>query len=513
MNRRERKNNLPLNFKEKSHARLSLYISIAVLILLLIFLRQVDSVLILKPAQEARKQADQLQAEKEAEEEEAASAATVTTVSVLAVGDNLYHSDLLESGESDTGDWNYDHVYDNLREKIQAADIAIVNQETILTSEHSAVSSYPSFATPTEVGDALVNAGFDVVASATNHVDDYGNDYIDETLNFWSSSYPDISLLGIHESQEDADTVTVREVNGIRIAFLNYTYGTNNVGYFDIEDYTIDTFEKETVATAVAKAKEVSDCVIFVAHWGTEYEAMPTEYEKQWAAYLLELGVDVVIGSHPHILQPYGILSDDSGNEMLIFYSLGNFVSGQEALDRLLGGIGEFTIQKTVQNGETTIEIVNPTVEPTVMHSDTGSGIYGPLLLSDYTDDLAASHDVVEEIGSDAFTVEKLEAKFEEIMSMNVTPSTGTDLLEVTYGTGSTMLDANGNTVTDTVSTTMEEYYASEDSSDSYDDSGDSYNSSYDDSDYGDDYSDVYYNIYYDDDYNDSDSGYDDYGY
>lgn len=208
----------------------------------------------------------------------------------------------------------------------------MVDQETVFTTEHDAVSSYPSFATPTEVGDALMNAGFDVVESATNHIDDYGIDFLQETFNFWSSKYPDVPVLGIHPTQEDADTVKTLEVNGITISFLDYTYGTNNGGVGEGNEYMIDLFDKNKVSTMIQKAKASSDVLIFVAHWGKEEEPMPTEYEKEWATFLMQQGVDVVVGGHPHILQPYGRMSDDQGHNMLIFYSLGNFVSTQQTL-------------------------------------------------------------------------------------------------------------------------------------------------------------------------------------
>ena len=118
--------------------------------------------------------------------------------------------------------------------------------------------------------------------------------------------YPYIPVLGIHATQEDADTVKTKEVNGIKIAFLDYTYGTNNSGLGDGYDYMLDIFDKDKITSMIQKAKQVSDCIIFVAHWGTEDETMPNEFEKQWAAFLMQQGVDVIIGGHPHVLQPYG---------------------------------------------------------------------------------------------------------------------------------------------------------------------------------------------------------------
>ena len=362
---------------------------------------------------------------------------------------------------------------------------------------HDAVSSYPSFATPEEVGDAIIKAGFNVVESATNHADDYGYDYLKNTLDFWSTNYPDIPVLGIHSTQEDADTVKVKEVNGIKIAFLDYTYGTNNSGVGDGYEYMLDIFDKDKITTMIQKAKEVSDCIIFVAHWGTEDETMPNEYEKQWAAFLMQQGVDVIIGGHPHVLQPYGQLSDDQGHTTTVFYSLGNFVSTQQELPELLEGMASFTIQKSTLNGKSTIQILAPTVKPMVMHYDYDSGEYGPYMLDDYTEELASSHSVRNVIG-DEFTLDNLKAKFKEIMSMNVKPSTNTNLLNVKFDWEGNMIDkTTGNVVEDTESIHSWEYLAdtaggsdSPDSSDTSDttdnsdgsDSSDSYSDNSDDS-------------------------------
>ena len=265
----------------------------------------------------------------------------------------------------------------------------------------------------------------------------------------------------------------------------------------------------------IQKAKQQADCIIFVAHWGTEDETMPNEYEKQWAAYLMEQGVNVIIGGHPHVLQPYGRLTDDKGNETVVFYSLGNFVSTQQKLEELLGGMAKFTIQKTVQDGKTSIEILTPTVEPLVMHYNSDAGEFGPYMLSDYTEELASQNGVQSYIGSGVFTLDNLKKKFNEIMSMNVTPSTGTNLLDVTIDTDLNMIDASGNVVEDTDSITAEKYYAdkgidiiSEDFNSADNNSGSTDDSS-DDGSYDDSYSD-------DDSYDDGsydDGSYDDSSY
>ena len=212
----KRNENIPLNFKERMNSKISLICSIAVLAVLCLFFHQLDYQVIQKPAIEAERKA-KLEKEKA---EKAARTPVVTTASVIAVGDNLYHQSLIDSAKNDSGEWNYDHIYQNVLDEIQSADIAMIDQETVFTTDHDAVSSYPSFATPTEVGDAIIKAGFDVVESATNHIDDYGYDYMAQTFEFWHTNYPDITLLGIHETEEDAASVKVREVNGIKIALL-----------------------------------------------------------------------------------------------------------------------------------------------------------------------------------------------------------------------------------------------------------------------------------------------------
>lgn len=496
-----KKKNMPLNYQEKNNSRISFLISIAALLVMLLLFKQLDYNLIGKPEKEAARKAAQ-----EAEEaEKAANTPVVSTVSVIAVGDNLFHDNIISSGRSDSGEWNYDHLYLNVLDEIQAADVAMVDQETVLTTDHNAVAGYPSFATPTEAADALVNAGFNVIECATNHVDDYGYEYMQETMDYWNTNYPDITLLGLHDSQEDAEEIRTMEVNGITLAFLDYAYGTNNSGVEGVPDYAIDLFDQTKVSAAIQKAKSISDCVIFVAHWGKEMESMPTEYEKQWANFLMKQGVDVIIGGHPHVLQPYGWISDDSGNEALIFYSLGNFISHQESLNSLLGGMASFTIEKTELKGESTVKIVSPEVKPLVMHYDYDTGEYAAYMLEDYTEQLARNHSVKNYIG-DGFTLADLQARFDEIMSINVTPSTNSNLLDVSYDYEMNMTDASGNYVEDTWSVSESQYREALENgtvASLTQNTGESSRSSEEDS--GDDYGD------YSDEYDDYNDDYDDY--
>ena len=461
----KKRDNLPLNYKERLNSRTSFLVSVGVLVVLCLIFNQMDYSMIRKPASQAKKAAE---AQKQKEEASATVETTTTTATVLAVGDNLVQPSLLASGQSESGTWNYDSVYTNLKSDIQAADIAIVNQETPFTADHNSVSGTAPYATPTEIGDALVNAGFNVVTSATALIDDNGTSMLNETLNYWKNSHPDTIFAGVYADQTAAGDVNILEVNGIRIAFLDYTFPSYDnqayqAGFTSSDSSTtsgpvITTFDTVRVSAAIQKARASADCVIFSANWGKTDEPMPTEYEKEWANFLMEQGVDVVLGTNPNVLQPYGYLSDDSGHNMLIYYSLGNFVTGQETLKQLLGGMASFTIQKTVEGDQTSITIQDATLTPLVMHYNYDDQEYAPYKLSEYTDALASAHSVRDIIGEE-FSLENLQTKYDEIMSMKVTPSTKTTLLNVTFDSDGNMQDSDGNYVEDTDSITSAYYY------------------------------------------------------
>ena len=456
----------PLNIVEKINARVSLVCAAAVLIALVILFCRLDYTLVQVPAEEAKKQQE---AEEQKKSEPKKKAPVVTTASVIAAGDNYYQSAVLMTGQDGSGIWNYDKVYSHIREEIQAADLAIVTQETVLTKSHDSVSASDYYATPTEVGDSLVNAGFDVICSATEHVDDWGADYLNQTLDFWRTSHPETLVAGIHQTEQDTGVIRIKEVNGIRIAILDYTYSTNtgtlSNGTFSPNtggrNYMVDLLPDgtDTVSAMIQSAREQADCIIFVAHWGTIDEPMPNEYEKQWASFLMDQGVDVLIGSHPHVLQPYGVmtgLEDETG--MTVFYSLGNFVSSSDNWIERLGGLASFTVTKTVSEEEgTVVEISDPTVKPIVMHTDNENGDYGPYLLEDYSRKLAENCSIRNSVG-ELFSLTNLYRKFEEIMSINVTPSTDTSLLNGRFNYDGSLLDKDGNRMT-MLSTTEAGYY------------------------------------------------------
>jgi poly-gamma-glutamate synthesis protein (capsule biosynthesis protein) len=324
------------------------------------------------------------------------------TVSLVMVGDILLHTQVAESGLQEDGSYNFDAIFANMTEEIAAADLALVNQEVIIGGTELGISGYPSFNAPYELGDALVDAGFNVALHATNHALDKGKKGINNCISYWEENHPEMAVLGIHQSQEAQDAIYVYEQNGIRIAVLNYTYGTNGISLPSDMPYAVDLLEKDKVIADIAAAKEQADFVIVCPHWGTEYNLATDSSQEKWTQIFLENGVDLVIGTHPHVIEPIEWVSDDAGNEMLVYDSLGNFVNwtsgtGDGVANRMVGGMAELTIAMD-ENGEAFIQDYG--VEAVVCHLTEGTNGVTVYPLSEYTDELAEENAIVAQDGN-----------------------------------------------------------------------------------------------------------------
>ncbi len=282
------------------------------------------------------------------------------TVTLVMAGDMLMHMPVNRSGMRADGDKDFSHLFTYTKKYISNADIAIVNQEVILGGEELGITGYPMFNTYYEVGDALANAGFDVVLHATNHAMDRGKDGLMNCISYWENNHPDITYLGIQDTEEEQDEIFVFEKKGIKISILNYTYGLNGLPLPEDMPYAVNLMDKEKIAEDIKKANEISDFVVVCPHWGTEYVLKASAYQKDYAQFFLENGVDLVIGTHPHVIEPVEILKDDSGNEMLVYYSLGNYVNSTASEEndigkRMLGAMAEVTVTRN-DDGEVVIE-------------------------------------------------------------------------------------------------------------------------------------------------------------
>ena len=318
------------------------------------------------------------------------------SVSVVMVGDILLHTPVEKSALQADGSYVFDTIFENMAADIQAADLAIVNQEVILGGEELGISGYPAFNAPFSVGDALVNAGFDVICHGTNHALDKGKKGLLNCLNFWKETYPDVAVLGIHDSQESQDQLYVYEKDGIRIAVLNYTYGTNGIALPKDMPYAVDLLKESQIVSALQRAEELADFTIVCPHWGTEYQLKQSAEQERWARLFVKHGADLILGTHPHVIQPMEWVTDEeSGNQALVYYSIGNFVnwtsgSGKGVANRMVGGMAEVTL--TSVDGK--VMITDHDVEPVICHLEKGTNGVTVYKLAEYTSELAEQNQI-----------------------------------------------------------------------------------------------------------------------
>jgi poly-gamma-glutamate synthesis protein (capsule biosynthesis protein) len=259
---------------------------------------------------------------------------------LIAYGDNLLHKGISEYSQLPDGSYDFSSIYSDISATVSAADIAIVNQEVPVGGVELGISGYPNFNAPHEAVNALAGAGFDVLTLATNHMLDKGADGVISTLNYIRQTFPDILTTGAYLSAEEREIVPVTEVSGIRVAFLNYTYGLNGN---DSARVFINVIQDDLILADVARAREQADYVVVAMHWGEENQTTPTDEQQRLARLLADAGVDLVIGTHPHVVQPVEVLTGADGHQTIVYYSLGNLVSLQHAAGNMLGGVAEVT--------------------------------------------------------------------------------------------------------------------------------------------------------------------------
>lgn len=334
---------------------------------------------------------------------------------IVMVGDMLMHERVVESGLQEDGSYNFDHIFANVKDTIQGADLALVNQETILGGTELGICGYPCFNSPFELGDAEVEAGFDVILHATNHTLDKNKKGAVNCMEFWETNYPEIAYLGMNPSREHQEEyIYLYEQDGITVAILNYTYGTNGINPPSDMPYIVNYLEEDKVISDIQKAEELADFTIVCPHWGTEYVLEETQSQRKWAEVFLENGVDLVIGTHPHVIEPVEWLTDEAGNEMLVYYSLGNYINGTSGkgdgvMNRMVGGIADVTISKD-EDGKVYIKEYDAI--PIVCHIGEGDG-YTVYYLNDYTQELAEENKIVSQATD--FSLENCKKLVEEV--------------------------------------------------------------------------------------------------
>lgn len=275
-----------------------------------------------------------------------------TEVSFAVCGDLIAHEPIYRYGLLQ--DESFGFLFENVKDILKQKDVTLINQETPLTDDSLKYSDYPRFGTPAQVGQAIADAGFDAVTCATNHALDQGAEGVRFTKRFFEEK--GVLCLGIQdgEAQEDR-TYEILTRKGVRFALFNYTYGTNGITLPNGASGMVHLLDDEVkIRKDLEDAKAEADLVLVFVHWGRENTEQVDDFQRKWAQVFLEGKADVVVGTHPHVLQPMEVLKGDDGHQMLVYYSIGNFLSAQPEKSCVRGGMAEFTVSLTEKGYQVT---------------------------------------------------------------------------------------------------------------------------------------------------------------
>ena len=278
-------------------------------------------------------------------------------IKMTVIGDIMCHnSQYKDAYDGSTYDFSY--VFDDIKDYISSADIAVGNLETTFAGKERGYSNYPRFNSPEQLAYNLKDTGIDVLCTANNHSMDTNYSGVVSTLDFLDDA--GISHMGTSRTAEEQNQILVKDVNGIKIAFLAFTYGTNGIPVPSANSYCVNLIDKDLILKQLelAKAQE-PDLICVNMHWGLEYQNVQNSDQEDWADFLFENGVDVILGSHPHVLQPMEkrtvTLEDGTTKDCFVIYSLGNFISGQTKKNTRTSIILNINFTKDGETGKTTI--------------------------------------------------------------------------------------------------------------------------------------------------------------
>lgn len=314
--------------------------------------------------------------------------------SLVCVGDNLIHDNIYKEALKNGGGEKYDFTkaYEHIEKYIKGTDIAIINQETLVTDKYEP-SSYPMFASPLAVGDKAVDLGFNVVSMCNNHVLDKGADGLISSLDYWDTK--DVIHYGAYRNEADSEDIRIKEVNGIKFAFLGYMEHTNGMALNGDEGKVIYLKEEEKIKSQIERADKLADVVVVSCHYGTEISNELNHMQVNLTPKLVEWGADLIIGTQAHALSTCGYLDKPDGTKAFVYYGLGNFFSTMYDTKSLVGIMGKLNVVKDPDSGKISFE--NVKAIPVISHFEAyqyDSDWYNCAVYpyKDYTDDLFAKN-------------------------------------------------------------------------------------------------------------------------
>lgn len=322
------------------------------------------------------------------------------SVHILGVGDNLIHTGIfLQASQRATdGGYDFQFTYENVADIIASADIASINQETVMSG--GTPSTYPLFNSPQELGTHLADIGFDVINLSNNHMFDKGESGLQNTINFLSTL--DVVVTGAYDGEDAYLDIPVLERDGITFAFVSATQPTNGLSLPSESNLVAPLIEDDGGAVAsnpqvqeflaqIQRAAEVADVVVANVHWGSEYSYTPSSFQTQVAQLMADAGADIIYGHHPHVIQPIEYLTCEDGRQTIVCYSLGNFISCQDQGARMVGGMVDVEVIKEYDGSITLGDVV---FSPIITHYGSNYANVTTYPYADYTPELALSHGV-----------------------------------------------------------------------------------------------------------------------
>ena len=342
-----------------------------------------------------------------------------TSAKLVAVGDNLMHRSCTLSAKNADGTYDFTKHFANMADIFKAADLAVISQDTVLGGIELGATSTETgiFNTAVELADGMADAGINVVLAANNHIMDEGSAGLNTMMSYFSTKYPNITLLGVNNSREAKDEPVYVETNNIKIAMINYSYGSNQTADLDASPYLLNQYDEDWLSDILKQAREEADFIIAFPFWGEQNSMDYTQEQERQAQLLADNGVDLIIGSYPHVVEPVKWITAENGDRTLVYYSLGNFQSIQNTVENMLGGQANVTISKE----EDGTHISDYSLDFVVTHYEQKeSSEYYDIVttypLADYTSDLAARHGMSVS-GNEEFNLASLQGLSSQILS------------------------------------------------------------------------------------------------
>lgn len=349
--------------------------------------------------------------------ENALSNGAVGEVRLVAAGDNLMHRSSTLSAKQADGSYDFTNNFVHMASIFQPADIAALSQDTVIGGESLGLSSSDGiFNTVTELAGGLSEAGIDIVLAANNHILDEGKTGVDNMLAAFND-YPEITLLGLNESEPQKYSPVYFKKNNITFALINYTNSTNENEALDGQNYLLNMYGQEWLSDVLSQAREYADFIIAFPYWGENNSLEITDDELSQAQFLADNGVDLIIGNGPHVVEPAKWITAENGDQTLVYYSLGNFQSIQNKLENMLGGLASVTITKTADKTQITACDLDFVVTHYEQQSaDDYYDVVTSYPLEDYTEELAQRHSI-KESAEPNFTKASLDGLSSSILS------------------------------------------------------------------------------------------------